>query len=514
MENRKSEALQPRAYQKAIRERLNILRREHPQSEMARRTNMPLTNVHRLLRTGKIPAEFCAALVDAFAVNPAWLLMGEGGALLSDVTAQSAQTGQGLLALVESMNAVSRLRLGALAGKQHQKVLRELNDAFSAYERLREQLNAQSKPVFSTLLDEFAQHLHTLDVERAQSACTAAREVSRLCDDEALHTRFISLQSDLEYLRGSLEKSLELSRRVFSQLLRAGALQSEGDLRMAVNLAMSLKETGRHFEALRTTKAALALAQDHGQNWSAYWDLELFRGHLEVELGMATQGLARIQRVWPSLDMGSFEAATFATVIYVRALLLCGLLSPHETLGIGKQGIGTARQLLRWTCWLEDAQALRKAYATGVGTGPQRLAESDYEAMRARLILRALEGKATYADFERGSTENPFRAAAASVRELVLAAHKAQFARLAKEPKRAAELALRFEALCAKLPPDIYVNLDLRSLHQRNVLALEGKVKSFATPARLAKAREFFATNLRNGYGCFAALQAAKLTNT
>lgn len=504
MENRKAEVQAPREYQNAIRARLNELRKEHPQSELARRTNMPLTNVHRLLRTGKIPAEFCAALVDAFAINPAWLLVGAGGARLSDVTAQSAQTGQGLLALVEGMNAVSRLRLGALAGKQHQKVLRELSDAFSAYERLREKLNAQSKPVFASLMEDLAQHLHGLNVERAQSACEAAREVSRLCDDEALHTRFLALQSDFEYLRGSLEKSLEFSRRVFSQLLRAGALRSEEDLRMAVNLAMSLKETGRHFEALRTAKAALALAQDHGQGWSAYWDLELFRGHLEVELGMARRGLARIQRVWPKLKRDTLESSTFAAVIYVRALLLCGLMTPREARNFGAQGIGTSRQLLRWTCWLEDAASLREACAACIGSGTGRLAAADYEAMRAKLLLRALEGKASYADFERGMQESPFSAAASSVRELVTTAHQAQFARLVGEPARAAKIGLHFEALCRKLPAEIYVNLDLRALHHKNVLALASKGGALATPERLRAAREFFDSHAQQGYGCFA----------
>jgi tetratricopeptide (TPR) repeat protein len=506
MENQKSDLLAPAQYQKAIRERLNTLRKQHPQSELARRTNTPLTNVHRVLRTGKIPAEFCAALVTAFAVNPAWLLMGEGGALLSDVTAQSAQTGQGLLALVESMNAVSRLRLGALAGKQHQKTLRELHDAFSTYERLREKLNAQSKPAFAGLLDEMARGISQMNIEAAQNACAAAREVSRLCDDEALHLRLNGLQSDLEYARGSLEKSLEFSRRVFSQLLRAGALESEGDLRNVVNLVMTLKDSGRHREALRTAIAALALAQDHGKDWTAYSDLELFRGHLEVELGMAHKGLARIQRIWPTLDKSIAESATMATVIYERALLLCGLISPREARQLGTRGYGSARQLLRWACWQEDVAALREACTVHIGNARDQLRATDYDCMRAKLLLRALDGKARFIDFENGCKESPPAAASSWIRDLVLTAHQAQFARAARDYAKSAALSQKFEELCANLPPEFYLNLDLRSLHYRNVLALENKASKFATLARLEQAREFFAANLRNGYGCYAAL--------
>ncbi|MCC7509979.1 MAG: hypothetical protein IT464_11505 [Planctomycetes bacterium] len=509
MKNPKGEALTPGAYQAAIRERLHILRREHPQSELARRTHMPLTNVHRLMNTGKIPAEFCAALVDAFAVNPAWLLTGEGGALLSDVTAQSAQTGQGLLALVESMNAVSRMRLGALAGKQHQKVMRELSDAFGAYERLRAQLNAQSKPVFAALLEDLATHLRALSVERAQTASTAAQELSRLCDDEALHTRFLALQSDLEYLRGGLEKSLELSRRVFSQLLRTGALQSEEDARMALNLAMSLKETGRHKEALRTTIAALALARDHGRKWAAFWELELFRGHIEVELGMARPGLAHIQRVWPRLTIGTNEAATYATVVYQRALLLCGLITAQEARALGTPGPGTARQSLRWACWLEDESELAAACAACIGTGQGRLAADDYDAVRAALVLRALRGKAKLADFERGTSAGPFGLASTAVRDLVHAAHAAQFARLTGETGRAAKAVTRFETLRDAMPPDIYVNLDLLALHHHGVLKFAALAAPLATPARVTAARRFFRAKVRKGYGCFAPIVAA-----
>ena len=54
--------------QEAFRERLGQLAERWSQSDLARRTDTPLSNVHRYL-TGKakVPAEFCCALVDRLA---------------------------------------------------------------------------------------------------------------------------------------------------------------------------------------------------------------------------------------------------------------------------------------------------------------------------------------------------------------------------------------------------------------------------------------------------------------
>lgn len=498
LENRKV-AADARQYQREIRRRLNEFRRKFPQSEIARRTHTPLTNVHRYMHEGKIPAEFCTALVEAFGVNPAWLLLGEGSTLLSEVSAQSAQTGQGLLTLVENMNAVSRLRLGALTGKLNLKVLRELSDAFGTFERLREKLNAQSTPAFASLLGDLARHLNELDLDRAQGACAAAREVSRLCDDEELHTRFAALQSDFEYARGQLESSLDYSRRVFSRLLRRGAIREDGELRNVVNLVMSLKDTGRYREALRTAIAALALAQDHGHSWESYLELELFRGHLETELGWPREGLARIQRVWPKVNMQSAQSAGLACVVYHRALLLCDLISPTAARALGTPGPGVSRQLLRWACWLENPHILRDCVTTLIGEDGGRLALAEYESQRAKLVLRALEGRTRYAEFERMNSEHPPAVASAPVRELVLCAHATQFARLCRDKVRATTQLTRFEELSSKLQEGIFVNLDVLALHHRDALLLA----SAPADARRS-AEQFFRGRLAEGYACFA----------
>ena len=505
-ESRKSAPQSSTAVCEAIRGRLNELRKRFPQSEIARRTNTPLTNVHRYMNTGRIPAEFCTALVEALEVNPAWLLLGEGGELLSDVSANSAETGRGLLALIESMNAVSRLRLGALAGKQDQKLLRELSDAFSANESLRKKLNAQSLPVFTDLLNEGERQVGELNLERAASVLESAREVGRFCDDEELHTRFMMVQANLEYQRGALENSLKLSRRVFAQSLRAGALEREQDLRFAMNLALSLKETGRHLESLRVTRAALALAQDHMGDTRAYAELELFRGYLEVEIGQAQLGLTRIQKVWPRLSQPDGGSGNFATIIHLRALLVCGLISFKDARAFGTPGPGSTRQLVRWACWLEDASELRDVCRSHIGKEPTQIPPHEYDAARAKLLLKALEGKVKPGEFAAMAEKHPPIVASQAVREIVLASHEGQFAMLIGQPKRVAVAGKRFEKLCAALPADIYVPIDLRALHYRNVLRLEGKPAEYATPTKVQEARRFFEQQVAGGYGCYAHL--------
>src|SRR5262245_48664134 len=99
-----------------VRARLRELAEKTKQAEIAAKTGVNAANVSRYLKDNRIPASFCSALVRGMGVNPAWLMVGEGSAMLSDVTDGTGRMAGNVLQLVEAMNSVTKLRLGSLAG--------------------------------------------------------------------------------------------------------------------------------------------------------------------------------------------------------------------------------------------------------------------------------------------------------------------------------------------------------------------------------------------------------------
>lgn len=115
----------------SINQRVRELVHQHSLSDVARRTDTPVTSVHRYLNGGRVPGDFCARLSEAYALNPGWLLSGKGKANLGDVAPDTADMAGNLLELIQAMSAVEQMQLGALSGKHHLRVLRELSDAMS-----------------------------------------------------------------------------------------------------------------------------------------------------------------------------------------------------------------------------------------------------------------------------------------------------------------------------------------------------------------------------------------------
>ena len=131
-----------------IQQRLIELAEQHSQADIARKTEFSRNNVSRYVNGTRMPIEFAAALVEGLGVNPAWLLTGEGTAYLSDINSGTQEMAGDLLALVDAMAAVNRMRLGSLTGKHHLGVLRELNETLKKHEGLRDRLNKHSRKIF------------------------------------------------------------------------------------------------------------------------------------------------------------------------------------------------------------------------------------------------------------------------------------------------------------------------------------------------------------------------------
>lgn len=493
----------PRVQDDRIRDRLRLLVKTRSQSDLARKTGTLVSTVNRYLKTTKIPAEFCTAVIAGLGVNPSWLMTGEGTPFLDDVSAGVSETAGDLLELVEAMNQVARMKLGALTGQHHLKVLRELNDALERYEELRAVLNRRTQSVFRELLDDFRKALKDLDAPKAASLRQAAAQVSRLCDDPELNVEFDGLQELFEHVFGDQVKALALSRRVFVKSLAASDVTMDKEhAALAINLVASLHRADRAREARRICRAALALYEDVGREWGRYNQLMALHAVLNIELGNMRDGLRDLHDTYPVLP--EQIQRSFAGKL-VETMLLSGLTPLPYATAIGEDSPSKAVALLRFAALVDDAEQLRKlqnryadarhlsgfwaVWARGLAGVQRRKGE---EASPMQELEEALEAERR--DMAVRPTQE-FACAAAAAR-LALSLDNAAAAR-----KWHADAQQRLDGL----EPDVSPQMLALAQHWANALAIfpEGsKAKGAATSRAMAKGffREFF----EKGYGSYA----------
>jgi hypothetical protein len=497
LEKRKGDVHSAAAYQQAVRKRLNELRTRFPQSEIARRTKTPLTNVHRYMNTGKVPAEFCSALVEAFEVNPAWLLAGAGGALLTEVDSGAAKIGSDMLTMIEAMNAVSRVRLGALAGKQQEKTLRELSDSIGAYERLRERMNAQTRPVLEQLIRQFTELANHMELERAGSIRRAALQVAKFCDDEELLWQLDNQQASHDHLMGKVDSALQFHMKLFARKLRDGALKDADACSQAGSLVLALRDSGRFEEGRRICRAAIELCVDEVKAGTDYYELCVISGSLDVELGDLHTGLAQIQKTYCLVEP---RLLSFPALMLLRAELIAGL----ATLADGRARVhasrGRSRMMLRHAALIEDAAELKATRDYGIGRHETQVMSDEYEARRSAILLAALtKPKASQlAQFDALVRESPPPVNSPHLKAMLIAIQRAQIARLAASKREAIEATIAAQAALEAVPPDHTATIDVRAVQARNVLTL---IADNEAGSKLrAQAQDFLDTHIRLGY--------------
>lgn len=475
--------------------RLRQLVQTLPQAEIARKTETSRNNVSRYLRGTKMPLEFGVALVKGLGVNPAWLLAGEGSPWLSDVAAGTAKTAEDLLALVNAMAEVARMRLGSLAGKHHLKVLRELNEAMQHYETLRERLNKQTAPFFGELLDTYERALLNSEIERAEELRKALTQVSRLCDDAALARQFTRAQAYHEHFFGNREKAAELQRKVFRiDLTTPGAITARACFE-AHNFALTLRGQGRQREARALCQAMLVLGrQANVEPAHSLLGLTFVEGSVDLALGDLEEGVAKVMTSYAR--MPASERAT-STSGWLRAALCTQSLTLEQALAMKTDPDVTAPLLLQFAVWLEAAALLEIACRECIGGGG-RVPPNTLEAAQAKALLDALKQSGKQAVNE--VLERVQREAAdftdAHARFLTLK-FGTQLARAAGKRSQAARLWHEAAAALAKLPPDIDIEVWHWATHWRDGLSL-GIEKD--------NAHTFFANLAKRGYNCYAAV--------
>ena len=466
-------------YNVALRGRLNKLADRFQQVEIARRTGVATANVHRYLRAGRIPAEFCLALIDAFDLSPDWLMKGEGEPITSDLKAATAAKAGDLLDLVKAMNAVARMRLGAVVGDGDRKKLRELSETLQTFDRLKERMNDRTRPVLARLLDDLNQALAGMDIARARVLRETAVELSRLCTDDALLEKLDSLQSGVEYLTGQLEPALEFDRRVLARRVRDGRLSAGGDASQHVHLIMTLRETGRVAEARRVCGAILSLLGETSSDAPGVLEMRIFMGSFHVELGDLETGLAMLRAAYPAIPR---ERRIAGTILMARALVLAGVMDYHEAHTYGLRTTGGSRLLLREACYREDPDLLAHAVRHLVGSGEPAVPPAEYDAQRTQLVQRAVDGKGKAADFQRMAERHPPVTASRYMRDLLLGTHAAQHARLLGDKKALKRHADETHSALTAMPNEIHPPIELKCIHFRNILAL-GKIAPWQTRA-------------------------------
>lgn len=478
----------------------------HTQAEVARKTGHSLSNVNRYASGTRLPGDFLCDLVRGLGINPAWLLAGEGATYTADISAGTRQMAGNLLELVEAMNAVAQMKLGALTGKHHLRVLRELNDALVRYEALRARLNAQSRPILVQLLGDLERALRNFDLERVTELRKAADQVARLCDDEILAKRLIGLSSQAEFLARNVEGALSLQRKLALARLLSSDTLSDEDCEMIRRYCLTLRGQGRLKEALRVCSAVLELAHDR-ENSPALHDLAFLRGRILVGLGELREGLAQMQTHAPLLGPRR-QSAAYPAIL--RALLLGGLIAPDAGFAFvpGAQEPGavsaasTAEIMLEFACLRADVSLLRRALKFAEHLSPRTPREALPTLAWPRTLLAALENRAKKEDWDAVAKEMESRARATGL----VPALESQFHLRRGDNNKARRCHESAQAYLDALPKHVTLDLLWLAIHHRNSLAiLDARSKDPRAVALRAQSEQWLDEHVRRGYVAFAA---------
>ena len=500
-----SQQVKTKTYDEEIRERLRTLVKSRSQSDLARKTNTLVSTVNRYLKSTKIPGEFCTAVIDGLGVNPAWLMTGEGTPFLADVSAGTSEMASNLLELVEAMNQVAKMKLGALTGQHHLKVLRELNDALERYESLRAVLNKRTRSVFQELLESLRKALQDMDMQRATEVRKAALQVSRLCDDPKLNVEFDSLQEFYEHIFGDQIRALELSRKVFVKSLAASDVTMDKDhAALAINLVVSLHRADRCREARRICRATLALYEDVGADWGRYKQLTALHAVLNIELGFMREGLRDLHDTYPVLPdqlKRSFSGKL------VESMLLSGLTPLQYAAAIGEDSAAKAIALVRFAALMDDFGKMKDFYKAYSSKDNRLIPEDGIWEAYARGLIAAEKGETdnVVEDFEAVINAEHGRLAVRPTQEFAYLACAAHLARIAGEDKKARKHHEEAQATADAFDPQVTPQMMALALHHKNALELypeSSKAKKAKTIRNAAL--KFFKKHHEEGYGAYA----------
>jgi hypothetical protein len=483
-----------------LAQRIALVLKDHSQAEIARRTGTTTPSVSRYLNGTRVPADFCGALVREFGVNPQWLLTGQGVPFAADIAPNHEQFAGSLLELVEAMNAVARIRLGAIAGKKPGRVLRELSDALERYESVHKRLLEYSTPVLKKLITTLAAALRKkpLPLPEVRALLESADQIAQFCEDPTVRMILDSLRAEYAWRAGRRDEALRMQEDVVHRWLLSNHKHHEVAYIQVLNFATALGDRRRLVEARRVVRAALALGEEVGPRWRAIALLRCQLGAMEIDLGrmqdgllLLNFGLSCLRKCEPAAQPSDIEGHT---ANLERAQLLSGALSLADVL---KRDVppmaGTG--IARFALWVEDAGLLAQACAKVSFTQTDVDLHAALVAAAAPLLAEALHGKAAAArKFETAAVELVGDEPAPTLRcqALVL---QAQMARVAGSKSAAAKLSVEADELQRGFEAVNTMPLEIRAIHARNMIEAGNK-----------SAKRMFTDLAASGYHCFDSL--------
>jgi hypothetical protein len=386
------------------------------------------------------------------------------------------------------------MRLGALTGRPDQKALRELADAFSAFESLREKLNDKTRPVLKATLDEAEAALHAMDLERSGSLLQSASSLARMCLDDALLEQLDMTLGIHAYLGGRVAEAGVYGRKVFGRRMREGRIRGEDDLRAAIEVSFQIRDSGQLRESRRLLRACLCLDEDRADS-PDHLRARIFCSSLTVELGDLKAGLAEDAEVYPRIA-GMYPDTD---LLHARTMLMSGAGTWHEALAGRSPGTMKYRMLLRHACLLEDEELLAKGFAGFIGTPPDGLPEHEYDTQLARLVRKLLRGRGgSVADYDRLLGEYPPKLASRPLVEVMTRMQRSQVARLARDTRALKREAEATERAWLNLPADQSPKIDWLITHERNLEAI--RTPSAYLKSALQRTRQEKERLIRIGY--------------
>jgi hypothetical protein len=489
-------------YSAAHARRLRQVVAKHSLSEIARRTEMPVSCIHSYLNGTRVPAELFSGLVEHFGVSPAWLHTGEGAPYSSDVSPETATMAEDVLTLVESMEAVGKMRLGAMSGNQPR--VRALEDALKRHEQLQRSLSERTAGIMKTLLDDAERAISTRDYGKVQASLATAARLQKLCLDPALTVRRMNTEAISARLRGNLARALAGFREAFLNVLPVRAAVGSEAHAVAFNYSNALQLSGELREAIAVADGMLVLGEHADSPDRAI--LEAQRAWLDVLNGELHTGLSRMAQILPRVP--ERRRPRVETPRYMIAQMYAGVLSFDAALQSPDESPNKGAFLTFLMLCFEDTTQLSALYDRYFGAPAGHIEDAKGRMGSDTSIGRYMTALIRALNDGRNDALAEYEAHVAALAPDVEQVHRfaalvnlSQLTRLCGTTARARRRFKEADQYLATMPvamtPDF---LDL-ARHHRNALDLAGRRAD--AKAHIAQAKAWFREMIGRGYLCF-----------